>query len=84
VYKSVKIPVFGIGGIATWEDAVEFFLVGASAVQVGTQNFVNPATAVEIVKGVAEYCTHRSIDDISQLVGSLNADANVSVIQSWL
>jgi dihydroorotate dehydrogenase (NAD+) catalytic subunit len=84
VYKSVKIPVFGIGGIATWEDAVEFFLVGASAVQVGTQNFVNPATAVEIVKGVAEYCAHRSIDDISQLVGSLNADANVSVIQSWL
>ena len=84
VYKSVRIPVFGIGGIATWEDAVEFFLVGASAVQVGTQNFVNPATAVEIVKGVAEYCAHRSIDDISQLVGSLNADANVSVIQSWL
>ncbi len=84
VYKSVKIPVFGIGGIATWEDAVEFFLVGASAVQVGTQNFVNPATAVEIVKGVAEYCAHRSIDDISQLVGSLDADANVSVIQSWL
>ena len=56
VYKSVKIPVFGIGGIATWEDAVEFFLVGASAVQVGTQNFVNPASAVEIAKGVAEYC----------------------------
>ena len=84
VYKSVKIPVFGIGGIATWEDAIEFFLVGASAIQVGTQNFVNPATAVEISKGVAEYCASHAIDDISQLVGSLKADANVSVIQSWL
>ncbi len=84
VYKSVKIPIFGIGGIATWEDAVEFFLVGASAIQVGTQNFVNPASAVEISKGVAEYCAIHSIDNISQLVGSLSADANVSVIQSWL
>ena len=84
VYKSVKIPIFGIGGIATWEDAVEFFLVGASAVQVGTQNFVNPSTAVDIAKGVAEYCASNSIDDVSQLVGGLSADANVSVIQSWL
>jgi dihydroorotate dehydrogenase (NAD+) catalytic subunit len=84
VYKSVKIPVFGIGGIATWEDAVEFFLVGASAVQVGTKNFVNPASAIEISKGVAEYCVHHSIDNVSQLVGSLNADTGVSVIQSWL
>jgi dihydroorotate dehydrogenase (NAD+) catalytic subunit len=84
VYKSVKIPVFGIGGIATWEDAVEFFLVGASAVQVGTQNFINPGSAGEISKGVVEYCVRNSIDDISQLVGSCNADASVSVIQSWL
>jgi len=84
VYKSVKIPVFGIGGIATWEDAIEFFLVGASAVQVGTQNFVNPGSAGEISKGVAEYCAKNSISDISQLVGSCNADASVSVIQSWL
>jgi len=84
VSKAVKIPVFGIGGIAGWEDAVEFFLVGASAVQIGTQNFVNPATAVEISKGVAEYCAAHSIRDISQLVGSLNADSSASVIQSWL
>lgn len=84
VYKSVTIPVFGIGGIRTWEDAIEFFLVGATAIQVGTENFVNPAAAVEISRGVAAYCVHHSIDNISQLVGSLNADANVSVIQSWL
>lgn len=84
VYKSVKIPVFGIGGIRTWEDAIEFFLVGASAVQVGTENFVNPASAVGISNGIRDYCLHYSIDSISQLVGTLNADANVSVIQSWL
>ena len=84
VYKSVKIPVFGIGGIATWEDAVEFFLVGASAVQVGTQNFVNPGSASEISKGVVEYCERNSIGDVSQLVGNCSADASVSVIQSWL
>ncbi len=84
VYKSVKIPVFGIGGIATWEDAVEFFLVGASAVQVGTQNFINPRSASEIATGVAEYCTRNSINDVSQLVGSCTADASASVIQSWL
>ncbi len=84
VYKSVKIPIFGIGGIRTWEDAVEFFLVGASAVQIGTQNFVNPASAVEISRGVAEYCEHNAIDNIAQLVGGLRADTNVSVIKSWL
>ncbi len=84
VYRSVKIPVFGIGGISTWEDAVEFLLVGASAVQVGTQNFVNPGSACEISKGIAAYCVKNSIDDIAQLVGGLNADAGVSVIQSWL
>ena len=84
VYKSVKIPVFGIGGISTWEDAVEFFLVGASAVQVGTANFVSPATGMSIRDGVAQYCAERSIGDVGSLVGAMKADGNVSVIQSWL
>jgi dihydroorotate dehydrogenase (NAD+) catalytic subunit len=84
VHKAVKIPVFGIGGIATWEDAIEFFIVGASAVQVGTQNFVNPSAAVEISKGIAAYCVNHSIESVSQLIGTLNADTNASVIQSWL
>ena len=84
VYKSVKIPVFGIGGISTWEDAVEFFLVGASAVQVGTANFVSPATAMSIRDGVVQYCAERSIGDVADLVGAMKADGNVSVIQSWL
>ncbi len=84
VYKSVKIPVFGIGGISTWEDAVEFFLVGASAVQVGTANFIAPASSVSIRDGVVQYCAERSIGDVAALVGAMKADGNVSVIQSWL
>ena len=83
-HKSVKIPIIGVGGISTWEDAVEFFLVGASAVQVGTANFINPAIAVGIARGVAQYCEHNSIDDVGDLVGSLQADTKMSVIQSWL
>ena len=84
VYKSVKIPVFGIGGISTWEDAVEFFLVGASAVQVGTANFVSPSSGVSIRDGLVKYCSERSIGDVASLVGAMKADGNVSVIQSWL
>lgn len=84
VYTSVKIPIFGIGGITTWEDAIEFFLVGATAVQVGTANFIDPATGVSIAKGITQYCERNTIKDISELVGALNADASASVIQSWL
>lgn len=84
VHKSVKIPIIGVGGISTWEDAVEFFLVGASAVQVGTANFINPAIGVGIAKGIVQYCERYSIDDVAELVGSLQADTKMSVIQSWL
>lgn len=84
VHKSVKIPIIGVGGISTWEDAVEFFLVGASAVQVGTANFINPAIGVEIAKGIAKFCERNSIDDVAALVGSLQADSTMSVIHSWL
>ncbi len=84
VHKSVKIPIIGVGGISTWEDAVEFFLVGASAVQVGTANFINPAIGVGIAKGIAQYCERYSIDDVAELVGALQADTKMSVIQSWL
>jgi dihydroorotate dehydrogenase (NAD+) catalytic subunit len=73
-----------VGGISTWEDAVEFFLVGASAVQVGTANFINPAIGVGIAKGITQYCERYSIDDVAELVGSLQADTKMSVIQSWL
>jgi len=82
--RAVKIPVIGIGGIATWEDAVEFLLVGASAVQVGTANFISPATGVSIAEGVRTYCERSGCTDTAQLVGALIVEKNRSVIDSWL
>ncbi len=82
--RAVKIPVIGIGGIATWEDAVEFLLVGASAVQVGTANFISPAAGVTIADGIRAYCESHGFADVDAVVGSLIAEKNRSVIDSWL
>jgi dihydroorotate dehydrogenase (NAD+) catalytic subunit len=71
VFKSVDIPVIGIGGIASWEDAVEFFLAGASAVQIGTMNFINPGAAVEVIDGIRKYLVDNGMETLSQLVGTL-------------
>ncbi len=84
VSKAVKIPIIGIGGIVSWEDAVEFFLVGASAVQVGTANFISPATGISIADGVKKYCERNSFNNISELVGTLDANQTASIINSWL
>jgi dihydroorotate dehydrogenase (NAD+) catalytic subunit len=65
------IPVCGIGGIQTGLDAVEFFLAGASTVQVGTQNFIDPASAERIVREVEEFCHQNSVTDLRELVGGL-------------
>ncbi|HLP18146.1 MAG TPA: dihydroorotate dehydrogenase [Bacteroidota bacterium] len=82
--RSVSIPVIGIGGITTWEDAVEFLLVGATAVQVGTANFVCPSAGVQIAQGIREYCIVHGYDDVRELVGSLIVEKNRSVVDSWL
>jgi len=71
VSKAVRIPVIGIGGISNWQDAVEFFLAGASAVQVGTANFFNPKATEEIVKGLERYLLENGYSHVSQLVGNL-------------
>ena len=71
VSKAVSVPVIGIGGISSWEDAVEFFLAGASAVQVGTANFYNPRTVEEIVKGLENYLEEMGYSSITELVGDL-------------
>jgi len=65
--KAVKIPVIGIGGIMNARDALEFIIAGASAVQVGTANFVNPNAACEIIDGIAEYMKKNKIKDIKEL-----------------
>jgi len=72
VARATRLPVIGIGGIMTAEDAVEFFIAGARAVQVGTANFVNPRSTIEIIDGIERYLEGRGIADIAQLVGSLS------------
>jgi dihydroorotate dehydrogenase (NAD+) catalytic subunit len=84
VAQAVKIPIIGIGGIATAEDAIEFMIVGATAVQVGTANFVDPSTGVNIVEGMERYCEQNSITKMSDIVGTLRVSAELSVIQSWM
>lgn len=66
----VKIPVIGIGGISTWQDAIEFILAGATAIQVGTANFVNPKAVVEIQQGLLDYLTEEKIESITTIIGA--------------
>lgn len=68
---AVKIPVIGMGGIRTAEDALEFLLAGASAVAVGAANFMNPYATVEIIEGIEEYMKRHHIEDITELIGAL-------------
>lgn len=69
VANAIRLPVIGMGGIATAEDAVEFILAGASAVSVGTANFYNPYATVEIVEGIENYMKQHQIENIAELVG---------------
>jgi dihydroorotate dehydrogenase (NAD+) catalytic subunit len=71
VAKAVKVPVIGIGGIMSATDALEFILAGATAVQVGTASFVNPAAAQEIAEGMEQWLAERGIADIKSLIGAL-------------
>ena len=71
VYNAVKIPVFGIGGIMNATDAIEFFLAGASAIQVGTANFIDPQISVKIIDGIKEYLNRNKINSIKELVGAI-------------
>lgn len=69
VAHAVSIPVIGLGGIMNGRDALEFILAGATAVQVGTANFINPCATVEIVEYIDDYCQRHGVDDIHQLIG---------------
>lgn len=71
VARTARVPVIGIGGIMRGEDAVEFLLAGATAVQVGTANFVNPRAALDIVAGIEAYLTRHGIGDVNEIVGKL-------------
>ncbi|MDD5173509.1 MAG: dihydroorotate dehydrogenase [Candidatus Omnitrophica bacterium] len=70
-YKSTRIPIVGIGGVMDYKDAVEFILCGASAIQVGTANFINPAASIEIIDGIKDYMAKNNIREIKKLTGAL-------------
>lgn len=71
VFKAVELPLIGIGGIMTAEDAIEFMIVGASAVQVGTANFVDPQASIKILDGIEDYCRRNGTKDVKELIGGL-------------
>lgn len=73
--KAVRIPVIGLGGIASWRDAVEFMLAGATAVQIGTSNFVDPTVSLKVIDGIAAYCERHGFHYASELVGALETDS---------
>ncbi|MDF2566114.1 MAG: Dihydroorotate dehydrogenase [Massilibacillus sp.] len=74
VAQVVKIPIIGMGGIMTAEDAIEFFLAGASAVAIGTANFVNPSAVEDVAKGIQEYLVKKKLTHVSQLIGQLKVN----------
>ncbi len=69
--QAVSIPVIGVGGIMSTEDALEFLIAGASAVQIGTANFVNPSATMEIIDGIEEFLKEKKLQKISDIIGSL-------------
>ena len=69
--RTVKIPVIGVGGIASLEDVLEFLIVGAAAVQVGTMNFVEPDISQRLAEELADYCKLKGITDVKEIIGSL-------------
>lgn len=71
VAKAVKIPIIGLGGIMNWKDAVEFILAGASAIQIGTANFIDPTVTVKVVEGMNDYLERHHFKSIQDIVGML-------------
>ena len=71
VANAVSLPIIGMGGISTAEDALEFIMAGATAVSVGTANFFNPYATVEVVKGIREFMEKEQVEDIQELIGTV-------------
>lgn len=71
VHHAVNIPIIGLGGIMNWRDAIEFFLAGASAIQIGTANFIDPAITVKVLKGIEDYLTRHKLNSIYDIIGAL-------------
>ena len=71
VAKAVNIPVIGLGGIMNWKDAVEFMLAGASAIQIGTANFIDPAVTVKVAEGINNYLDRHGCKSVKEIIGAL-------------
>lgn len=71
VHQALSIPILGMGGITNGLDAVEFMLAGATAVAVGTANFMNPQAALEVIAGIEEFCREQGVRDVNELIGAL-------------
>ena len=71
VAKAVKIPVIGLGGIMNWRDAVEFLLAGASAIQIGTANFIDPTVTVKVAEGIDDYLNRHGFKSVTDIIGAL-------------
>ena len=71
VSKAVKIPVIGLGGISSATDAIEFLLAGATAIQIGTANFIDPTISAKVAKGIVEYCERHGVEDVTELIGGM-------------
>ena len=74
ISRNVHIPIIGIGGIMNWKDVIEFMIAGASAIQIGTLNFIDPAASEKIVKEIEDYCIQTGVDKISELTASYLID----------
>lgn len=70
--KAVKIPVIGLGGIMNGKDALEYILAGATAVEIGTANFVDPCVTVKVIDYINDYCNRHGVNDINELIGAIN------------
>ena len=71
--KAVKIPVIGLGGISSWKDAVEFILAGATAIQIGTYNFIDPTISIKVIDGVNDYLDRHGFASVRDLIGALES-----------
>ena len=74
VAKAVKIPVIGLGGIMDGRDAIEFMLAGATAVEIGTANFIDPAVTMKVIDYMEDYCARHGINDINEIIGEIYSD----------
>lgn len=70
--QAVKIPVIGLGGIMNWKDAVEFLLAGASAIQIGTANFIDPAITIKVEEGINDYLNRHGYNSVTEIIGALD------------